>query len=109
MNQPPRPTSSPQRQLNPMDYYVAALATPERPGALITLGVVSLIVAVLSLLASGFTTFFWWTGFRGSLPPRPRLRLRPSPRSRSRTTPAKRSRPTVFPARSARPWSPGLL
>jgi hypothetical protein len=54
-----------------MDSYVAALATPERPGALIALGVVSLIVAVLSLLASGFTTFFWWTGFRGSLPPAP--------------------------------------
>ena len=73
MNQPPRPTAPPlpQRELHPMDYYVAALDTPERPGALITLGVLSLIVAVLSLLASGFTTFFWWTGFRSSLPRTP--------------------------------------
>jgi hypothetical protein len=78
MNHPPRPAFA-QRELHPMDYYAAARATPKRPGALVALGVVSLLVGVLSLLASGFTTFFWSTSFRDSLPPAPSASPNPLP------------------------------
>ncbi|CAN5533730.1 hypothetical protein BH10PLA1_BH10PLA1_07680 [soil metagenome] len=66
----PPPVAASPRPVLPLNY-VRAGSLPARPGSLITIGVIGLLIGGLSIVGNVLVGMLWWNAGIGSLPPPP--------------------------------------